>query len=321
MFSTPTVSVIIPTYNRMKFLPETVDTILKQTMSDFELIIINDNSSDETDEWIKSQTDARIKYILLTENRGPSYARNRGLDIAQGKYIAFADDDDINILTRFAEQVAEFEADEKLAVCGSYMEFFGKQNFIEKFSTRYLPYRVKALYKIPFYFPATMVRRSFIEKEEIRFRPEIRSADDYYFLMKIVAKGKSKILPKVLYRYRAHASSITGASYKNQTNNAKKITQLAFQEILNLNLSDEETALLYRFRRFKCKPKEKQEVETLYQKLMAFAEKTPNFNKHERKSFIDSLIHRKLVFEKKKVQLAFFLLWNEIRILFTPTNP
>ena len=303
----------MPTYNRLQFLPETVESILCQTLSDFELIIINDNSPDETEQWVKAQTDPRIKYIHVAENRGPSYARNKGLDMARGKYIAFADDDDLNEATRFAAQAAVFDADESVAVCGSYIQFFDTDNRVRKYSDRSLPFRVKALFEIPFHFPACMVRRSFIEKEGIRFRPEIRAADDYYFLMKIVAKGKAKVVPKVLYRYRWHQSSISIGREKEQYANELAINKLAFQEILNLDLKAQEIDLLHHFRSFKCKPAEAKEVEALFQKLTDFAEKSPDFNATERRGFMNFLLQRKLVFEKKKVQLAFFLIKNEVR--------
>jgi len=197
------ISVILPTYNRQLLLAEAVESIFNQSLSDFELIIINDGSTDKTEEWIKSQTDQRIKYISYSENKGVSFARNKGLDLAQGKYIAFADSDDLNEKTRFAEQVAVLEADENLVVCGCDIQFFGNSNLLLDYRDAvHLPFRMKALFGIPFHFPAAMVRRAFLEKEKIRFRPEVRSADDYYFLMKIVAKGESTVIPKALYQYR-----------------------------------------------------------------------------------------------------------------------
>ncbi len=313
MTSTPLISVILPTYNRLEFLPKTVESILNQSLSDFELIIINDGSSDGTDQWINEQTDPRIQYINYPKNQGVSFARNKGLDIARGKYIAFADSDDINDPKRFEEQVAAFEADEKIVVCGSNIQFFGSKKLKRRYNENELLYRVKAIYEIPFHFPASMVRQSFLKKENIRFRPEIRSADDYYFLMKIVSKGKATVVPKILYHYRWHDASISVGNTNSQYKNELGINQLAFKEILNLDLRAEEIKLIHRFRRFKCKPKESVEVNAIYQKLMAVAKQTPQLNEEERRSFINSLIHRKLVFDKKKVQLLFFLIKNELR--------
>ena len=90
----PFVTVIIPTYNRREFLKDAVDSVLEQTYRDFELIIVDDGSTDSRGDIIKKHRDSRIRYILQ-ENRGVSAARNRGILEAQGKYISFLDSDDL----------------------------------------------------------------------------------------------------------------------------------------------------------------------------------------------------------------------------------
>ena len=116
----PVISVIIPTYNRKKFIPYAVDSVLNQSFSDFELIIIDDGSTDGTDEYIKSLKDNRIKYIYQ-QNAGNHAARNTGLKIAKGKYIALLDSDDMWLPEKLMRQKAVL--DEKieygLVYCGS----------------------------------------------------------------------------------------------------------------------------------------------------------------------------------------------------------
>jgi len=150
----PLISVILPTYNRLQFLPQTVESILNQTLADFELIIINDGSTDKTEEWVKKQNDKRIRYIGYPKNRSVSHARNMGLDAARGEFIAFADSDDLNDKTRFSEQVACLTSDEEIAVCGTDIQFFGLKTNTRTYRQRLLPFRVKALFEIPFHFPA-----------------------------------------------------------------------------------------------------------------------------------------------------------------------
>lgn len=94
MVPLPTVSVIIPTYNSANLLSRAVDSVLEQTYSDLELIIIDDGSTDSTDEVVSEYSDERIKYIKHELNRGGSAARNTGIENAKGKYIAFLDADD-----------------------------------------------------------------------------------------------------------------------------------------------------------------------------------------------------------------------------------
>jgi glycosyltransferase involved in cell wall biosynthesis len=90
----PKVSIIIPAYNAMTYLPETVDSVLKQTYNDFEVIVVNDSSTDETEQWVSQIADSRVK-LISQENQGAAGARNNGIGHAQGEYIEFLDADDL----------------------------------------------------------------------------------------------------------------------------------------------------------------------------------------------------------------------------------
>lgn len=98
------VTVVIPAYNAMKYLPETIDNLLQQTLEDFEAIVVNDGSSDETEEWVSQITDPRIK-LVSQENQGLSGARNTGIAHASCEYIAFLDADDLWEPTKLEKQV------------------------------------------------------------------------------------------------------------------------------------------------------------------------------------------------------------------------
>ena len=90
----PKVSVIIPTYNRERFLPSAIKSVLKQTFTDFEVIVSDDKSTDHTKQIVRSFRDERVKYILNEGNKGVSAARNSAILASKGDYIAFLDDDD-----------------------------------------------------------------------------------------------------------------------------------------------------------------------------------------------------------------------------------
>lgn len=100
----PKVSVVIPAYNAMTYLPETVDSVLKQTFDDFEIVIVNDGSSDLIQDWVNRQTDSRIR-LISQENQGLSGARNTGIMNAEGKYIALLDADDLWEASKLEKQV------------------------------------------------------------------------------------------------------------------------------------------------------------------------------------------------------------------------
>ncbi len=106
---TPLVSIIMPTYNRRRIIGKSIESVLQQTYSNFELIIIDDGSTDNTDEYINSFTDGRIRYIRYKKNKGACHARNRGLKAAKGEYIAFLDSDNIWSKDYLRSRIDKFE--------------------------------------------------------------------------------------------------------------------------------------------------------------------------------------------------------------------
>ncbi len=105
---TPTVSVIIPTYNRRVYVQEAIDSVLAQTYTDYEIIVIDDGSTDGTGETLRERYGDRIRYEWQ-ENQGESVARNRGIALAQGEYIAFLDSDDLWLPEKLEKQVTYLE--------------------------------------------------------------------------------------------------------------------------------------------------------------------------------------------------------------------
>jgi len=107
----PKVSVIIPTYNRAELLPRAIKSVLEQTYQDFEIIVVDDGSTDNTEEVIKEfqEQDKRIKYIKHDKNKGGSAARNTGIKAARGEYIAFQDSDDEWLPEKLEKQMKVFK--------------------------------------------------------------------------------------------------------------------------------------------------------------------------------------------------------------------
>src|SRR4028119_2409178 len=116
----PKVSVIIPAYNAMAYLPETLESVLNQTFTDFEVLIINDGSSDGIVEWASEIKDSRVK-LISQENQGLSGARNTGIWSSQGEYLAFLDADDIWEPTKLEKQVQCLEEDNNIGLVSSWV--------------------------------------------------------------------------------------------------------------------------------------------------------------------------------------------------------
>lgn len=194
LFNTPTVSVLMSTYNRSEALPHAIESILNQTYDDFEFIIIDDGSNDDTFEQLRyyAQKDPRIVLLRNEENRGLIYSLNRGLDVARGKYIVRMDDDDKSVPYRLERQVWAMESNPDITILGGGI--LGKKSKPEK------PLGMPRINKpdeveLNTYFssglahPTIIIRRDFLEKNNIRYDSAYTYAEDCGLYKDVMAKG------------------------------------------------------------------------------------------------------------------------------------
>ena len=113
--SNPQISVIIPTFNRVRLVVQAIDSVLKQSFHDFEIVVIDDGSSDDTGAVIQQYTDPRVRYIYQ-ENTGLAGARNAGIRAARGQYVAFLDADDLFLPHNLDSHIAEIERHPQLGL-------------------------------------------------------------------------------------------------------------------------------------------------------------------------------------------------------------
>lgn len=121
----PYVSVIIPAYNAMRYLPETVDSVFNQTFDDFELIIVNDGSSDSIEAWCAERSHPKLKLVSQT-NQGLAIARNTGIAHSQGAYLAFLDADDLWHPTKLEKQVNVFRQNSRLGLVYTWVAYINE---------------------------------------------------------------------------------------------------------------------------------------------------------------------------------------------------
>jgi glycosyltransferase involved in cell wall biosynthesis len=124
--TTPEISVIMPVYNAAEFLAESIESILNQTFTNFELIILNDKSTDNSLDVISKyqRSDSRIIIINKDINVGPANLRNEGLSIAKGEFVALMDADDIAMPQRFEKQINVLKSNPEIGLCGTWFTFF-----------------------------------------------------------------------------------------------------------------------------------------------------------------------------------------------------
>jgi len=220
----PIVSVVMSVYNSANYLREAMDSILNQTLSDFEFIIINDGSKDESLSIIKSYSDKRIKLIENNGNKGLIYSLNKGIEVATGKYIARMDADDISLPERLNEQVLFLENNSEVGVCGcNYIQFSeGKERSSEAFKTHdeILGWM---LFNASVVHPSLMLRTSVLKGQQPVFNSEYKHAEDYDLWSRLLFTCKFGAVNKTLFKYREHAGQVTQLHKAEQVKSANVI--------------------------------------------------------------------------------------------------
>lgn len=209
MSKTVQISVLMPVYNGATYLEEAIKSILSQTFRDFEFIIVNDGSTDQSEEIIMSFTDERILYIKNGKNSGIVESLNRGLEVAQGKYIARMDADDIALPERLQSQLDEFEKNPSLIAAGTdYYLLEGERLSYEKNINDSDYQKTVLMFATCFAHPTVMFKNNFKETG-IRYDGNFAHAEDYRLWTELSFYGEFCNTAKPLLKYRSHPSQVS----------------------------------------------------------------------------------------------------------------
>jgi glycosyltransferase involved in cell wall biosynthesis len=204
------ISVIMPAYNAETYIKEAIDSILHQTFRSFELIIIDDGSTDATLSIIQSYQDSRIKLIRFEQNKGNRVAANTGLDSATGKYIVRMDADDISVKERLQWQFEFMETHPEIGFCGGHIQLFGSDNSLWRYPTSKDELTCAFLFGTPVVQGASIIRKSVLDKFNLRYQTKGPSyAEDVDFFYRLSQHTSYGNLDKVLLQYRRHSQNIT----------------------------------------------------------------------------------------------------------------
>lgn len=242
------VSVLIPVYNSAAFIKEAVESILNQTYTDFELLLLNDDSTDNSEDIIKSFTDTRIRYYSNKKNLGISGSRNKLLDLAQGEYLAIMDHDDISLPTRLEKQVRFMNANPDVAMLGTWGELFCRtkpSSIFEKLKSRFInlgwvwcqpknPTLKDMAEGNPVMHSSSMLRKSALQKLNIRYNPEYSPAEDFDLCRQILEAGqKLANIQEILFKYHYHGKNYSLQNKKAMAIADKKVKQDVYR-LLNI---------------------------------------------------------------------------------------
>ena len=221
----PTVSVIIPTYNRAQFIGETIASVLNQTFQDFELIIIDDGSTDHTREVFEIyRSDPKVQFVFKN-HEGACIARNKGIELSRGKLIAFLDSDDIWLPDKLLSQVRFLDDHPEITLvhgCVEVIDSTGK--FLSVMTHRFKKFYNKAkkigedyagVSRLPFFFTsAFLIRREFFN-QFCGFDPKSSLREDLDLCLRLTFEGHQMVClegePVLHYRYRGNAAHIKAA--------------------------------------------------------------------------------------------------------------
>lgn len=228
------ISVIIPTYNRGEFIKKTINSVLNQTIKNFELIIVDDGSTDNTKEIIEEfiKKDDRVKYFYQKNSGSPSEPRNLGIEKAQGEYIAFLDSDDEWLPEKLEKQLAHFKSlkDECAVVgCYAYVIEDHKKPYIEKRSdtNNIEDFLLK---NDTFFYSSSSVflKRELLNKYNIKYDSNLKIGEDLDFYISIAKIYINfSFVKEPLFNYFLHIGSISKHN-KEHFYNYKKLLEKHF---------------------------------------------------------------------------------------------
>jgi len=219
----------MPVFNGEVYLKEAIESILHQTFTNFEFIIINDGSTDRTEDIILSYKDKRIKYIKNKENLKIVRTLNKGIAVSKGAYIARMDADDISMPDRFARQVDYMESFPKIDVCGCYTKVIGGIPYCQKFPIDSDSIKAALIFYTSLPHPALMIRSTFFKNK--KYDEGFQNAEDYRLWSLGIKDSHYHNIPDVLLHYRRHKKQVSEQYKVKQQELTKKITESLLNEL------------------------------------------------------------------------------------------
>ncbi|MCF8369945.1 MAG: glycosyltransferase [Bacteroidales bacterium] len=300
--SKPLLSIIMLSYNAELYLNEAIESVLNQDLNNYELIIIDDGSSDNSLNIIKSFNDKRIKIHQNETNQGIVYSRNKGIRLSSGKYIGMLDSDDIALPGKFRKQVEFLEEHPDFGMVGSWALLIDKNGKLLRKKWK--------LSGIPDKIPSIMLFKNYFVQSSVVFRRDVlpdylyktgyEIVEDYKLWMDILKKAKAWNLPEYLVKYRVHGKNMTITGEKIVKDNLVAVYKELIEE-LGIEPTEEEIKIHHIIREGLLI----QDIKT-FRKAKNWLIKLLYYNSvkkiYERRSFAEMLLNRwtKMVWLSRK---------------------
>ncbi len=221
----PFVSVVMPVYNSGRHLKNAIDSILIQSYKNFEFIIINDGSTDNSVEIINSYADTRIKIILNDSNKGLIFSLNKAINFSTGKYIVRMDADDLSLPERICEQVKFMENNPEVGVCGCNYTIFGESvnERVYVAEAKHDAILSQMIFNSSIVHPSLILRRSVLPLSTDIYDKNFIHAEDYALWSELIFQCKFSAVNKTLFKYRLHDGQVTSVHTFQQNASADNV--------------------------------------------------------------------------------------------------
>ena len=238
----PLVSVVVPVFNAAPYVAEALASITTQEYGGpLEIIVLDDASTDGSGGVAEALGDVRIRVVRSEDNQGIVRQLNRGFGLARGKYIVRMDADDVALPGRIAKQVAFMESHPQVAACGTWMEVFGRQNFVWKAPTAHDDLQLLALKNSPLAHPTVILRKEVLDAHGLGYKQEFIYVEDYELWNRLGEVAELATLPEVLLRYRMHPAQTGATKAAVQQQAADRIRAVQLRQLgFGLSPADEQ---------------------------------------------------------------------------------
>jgi glycosyltransferase involved in cell wall biosynthesis len=246
---TPIASVIMPTYNSAPYVREAIESILNQSFPDFELLIYDDCSSDNTVPIIEKYQDLRIRLFTKDANTGYTDSLIMGIAAAKGKYIVRMDSDDISDLKRIEKQVAFLEQNSEYGIVGSWVQTVHEtgQSQVWKYPVAHEDITLFTLANAPFAHPSVTFRKEVLLTNDINYSRAYEPCEDYKLWTELLKVTKGKNLDEVLLHYRLHEQQTIKVKKQRLIERSNIIRQEVLNDLFDRQVSSDEIRVHYYF--------------------------------------------------------------------------
>ena len=230
----PRISVVMPAYNSEKYIGEAIESILNQTFTDFELLVLNDSPDNkELEKIVKeyAKHDKRVKYLKNPKNLGVTKSQNKLLEVCTGEFIAHMDSDDISLPTRFEKQIEYMDKHPECGALGTWYEVFGDKKCTLRFPANVTI--LKLLQGCCICNPTAFIRKSVLDKNNLKYDEKYTYSEDYELWARMAFLTEIHNLEKVLFKYRWHKNNISVEHEKTQKELSNKVKQNILNKLTN----------------------------------------------------------------------------------------